>query len=259
MSILHRNSPTQTLLSCLKRTKRLEPLLLLLSLLLITFGVSLEAQAQEPHESIEDIRNMVKSAVAKHYNKNTPHSRVTTQVANLDARLRLAKCPHNKNIKINNRHKTGSNVSVRVSCNGQTPWSIFVPVKVSVFQEVATATRDIIKGEVLGEGDLVVQERNTSSLGFGFAKNTQALLGKAATRNIAAGHAIRLTHVSNPIVVKRGDKITLQSNRRGLAVHATAIAISKGKVGDQIRVKNKQSQRIIEAFVTAPGKAVAKL
>lgn len=250
----------------LQRSLRIYQLIkmMLLSLLLSIFAthstIALAETASPPSfEDVENIRQEVTKMLQDHYAQHVENTRIEINVANLDNRLKLAKCEKTKKIKMNGSKKHNNNMSVRVSCKGQSPWSIFVPVKIETYQKVAVTTRDIFKDEVLTRSDITTQERSVGNIGFGFAKKIEPLIGNAVTRNIAAGSIIKLSQISEPIVVNRGDKITLESTTSGLTVAASAIAMSNGKVGDQIRVKNQHSKRVIEAFVTAPGKAVANL
>ncbi|WP_054113354.1 flagellar basal body P-ring formation chaperone FlgA [Marinagarivorans algicola] len=210
-------------------------------------------------ENIEQIRNKVAHMLKQHLHDTIKQARIEVSVAKLDPRLKLAKCDIPSTMKINGSKKRTRNMTVRISCNGQSPWSIFVPAKIDIYQTVATTTRDIYKGEILSVNDIATQERNTGNFGFGLAKTAAPLIGNTVTRNIAAGSVIRLSHISKPIVIKRGDKLTLESGTQGLAVAATVIALSKGKEGEQIRVKNTQSKRIIDAFVIAPGRVTSRL
>lgn len=211
------------------------------------------------YEDIESIRHDVAKMLEEHYAQSKDDTRIEINIANLDSRLQLARCAESKTMKINSSKRFASNISVRISCQGQAPWSIFVPVKIDFYQKVAVTTRDIFKDEIITTADVTLQESNISNTGFGFAKKIEPLIGHAVTRNLTAGSIVRLSQISDPVVVNRGDKITLESSISGLTVAASAIAMSKGKVGDQIRVKNQQSKRVIEAYITAPGKAVANL
>lgn len=218
-----------------------------------------DAPDSSKYEDIDAMRTQVKDILSKHYSSVIQDAQLDIKVSRLDPRLKLAKCSESKNIKVNGNQTKTANISVRVSCNGESPWSIFVPARIDVLQEVVTATRDIYKGTILKADDLSLTVRNTSNLGFGYAKSTTGLIGNAVTRNISSGGVIRLNHVSEPIAITRGDKITLEAGNGGLSVATSAIAMSDGKVGEQIRVKNAQSKRVIEAFVVAPGRAVANL
>ena len=210
-------------------------------------------------EDVEQLRNQIKREVVKHYQEQMKSSEISISVSQLDPRLRLALCSTPKNIKINGAHQRAANISVRISCNGDAPWSIFVPVKIDIFQEVVIATRDMFKGDVLGGADIGIEKRNITTLGFGYTQLADELIGNQVTRNIAAGSAISLSQISKPMAISRGDKVILESGRKGLVVATAVIAMGDGHVGDQIQLKNPQSNRIVEAYVVAPGRAAANL
>lgn len=229
---------------------------------LLIAGSIVSAQALEDNSTFEDIsslREQVSQALQQEFGNINADADINISVSQLDQRLKLAKCTQPKEFKLNGTQRRTRNVSVRVSCNGDSPWSIFVPAQIEVFQEVVVTTRDILKGEQLGTSDLTLAKRDTHDLGFGYIGEIDQLVGKELTRNIPAGYALRLAHVSEPNAVSRGDKITIEAGRGGLIVASTGIAMSDGKVGDQITVKNAQSKRVIEAYVVAPGRVAANL
>lgn len=234
---------------------------IILFTLLIT-GSIVSVQALEDNstfENISSLRDQIAAAIAQEFDSIDADADINISVSQLDQRLQLAKCIQPKEFKLNGTQRRTRNVSVRVSCNGDSPWSIFVPAQIEVFQEVVVTTRDILKGEQLGASDLTLAKRDTHDLGFGYIGEIDQLVGKELTRNIPAGYALRLIHVSEPDAVNRGDKITIEAGRGGLIVASTGIAMNDGKVGDQITVKNAQSKRLIEAYVVAPGRVAANL
>lgn len=227
--------------------------------LLLSIG-AVQADSTAPEfENIEALREQVAKVLNLEFVDVYPGAEVNISVSQLDTRLKLAQCSQAKDIKLNGSQRRTRNVSVRVSCNGDSPWSIFVPAQIAVLQDVAVTTRDILKGEQLTPADLTLAKRDTSNLGFGYVDSVKALIGKEVTRNVPAGHALRLAHVSEPNAVSRGDKITIEAGSGSLVVASTGIAMSDGKIGEQITVKNAQSKRIIEAYVVAPGRVAVSL
>lgn len=223
--------------------------------------LSFASQAEDSgtFEDIQELRAQVGSALEFEFGNINPDADINISVSQLDSRLKLAKCTLPKDFKINGTQRRTRNVSVRVSCNGDSPWSIFVPAQIEVFQDVVVTTRDILKGEQITDADVMLAKRDTSNLGFGYVGELTQLIGKEVTRNVPTGYALRLAHVSEPNAVNRGDKITIEAGSGGLIVASTGIAMSDGKVGEQITVKNAQSKRVIEAYVVAPGRVAANL
>lgn len=219
-------------------------------------------QGEQIFEDINQLRDILEKKVIAHYQSQnivTPEATLTAKASNLDNRLKLTRCSTPKTIKVNAHQKYSSTVSVRIRCEGKSPWSIFVPVQVEMKLPIAIAVTDIQKGHILNPGDIAIEIRSIRSHRFGFSDNKEDLVGQAATRHITSGTVIQKLHLAKPIAVKRGDRLKLQANRGSLSVTTSAIAMSKGRVGERIRVKNPQSNKIIEAMITAPGHAVASL
>jgi flagella basal body P-ring formation protein FlgA len=79
------------------------------------------------------------------------------------------------------------------------------------------------------------------------------VLGLQARRVLAAGQAFRSDDVRRPIVVTKGQTVTMQFAVPGVELMAMGRAMSEGGVGDTVTVQNPVSYRMISAIVTAPG------
>jgi len=77
--------------------------------------------------------------------------------------------------------------------------------------------------------------------------------GMQARRVLGAGQALRGTDVRRPIVVNKGQVVTMTFSAPGVEVTATGRAMSEGGVGDTVTIQNPASYRMISATVTAPG------
>jgi flagella basal body P-ring formation protein FlgA len=62
-----------------------------------------------------------------------------------------------------------------------------------------------------------------------------------------------------PLVIKRGDTVSMEANIGGITVKTSGTAISDGRIGQQIRVKNNQSARVINAKVIGSGQVQSVL
>ncbi len=80
--------------------------------------------------------------------------------------------------------------------------------------------------------------------------------GLVAKRRLPANSVIRpqmIGPVRSPIIVKRNQSVLIKIDRLGLLVTAMGSAMQEARVGDFIRVKNIDSQRIIVAKVNEDG------
>ncbi len=196
----------------------------------------------------------VKEVYASRFSPQSLDNNVEILPSNLDARLNLKPCDSVLEKRITSAAIMAHNITVKVSCTGTNRWTIYVPVTVNIYQEVAVASRNLGRGVQISESDIMMTKTNVAQAGTGYFDNAKALLGMEVKRHLRAGDTITANQLTAPTVIKRGEQVALESNVAGIQVVATAKALSNGQLGAPIRVQNTQSKRIIEAFVTAPGR-----
>lgn len=225
----------------------------LLLLCATTLGLSQSANAQAAIENIAQIQSQVAQFLTDEYTK-THAVKVEVKVGNLDSRLRLVRCDKNLSFNLKDPLDSGGNVSVQVSCKGSTSWTILVPALAKVYRSVAVASRTLQRGEVVGEGDLTTEVKDVSEFRLGYTLVPDAIVGKEVKFTVNKGEAFRNSALDAPLVIKRGDAVTMEAAAGEISVKTNGTAVTDGRIGQQIRVKNNQSARIINARVVAAGK-----
>ena len=70
-------------------------------------------------------------------------------------------------------------------------------------------------------------------------------------RTLGAGEALRLSDTRLALLVKKGDAVVISVGRPGaVQVSAAMTALESGRVGEQIKVRNNESGRVVEGIVT---------
>jgi flagella basal body P-ring formation protein FlgA len=87
----------------------------------------------------------------------------------------------------------------------------------------------------------------------GVPTRMEEVKGMQARRVLAAGQAFRGDDVRRPIVVTKGQMVTMQFDAPGVQLSAMGRAMSEGGVGDNVTIQNPASYRMISAIVVAPG------
>jgi flagella basal body P-ring formation protein FlgA len=118
---------------------------------------------------------------------------------------------------------------------------------------VVVPNRDIARGEVIGESDLVYGTIPANTVFSGIATSVDALKGMEARRMLRAGEIVRLDDVRHPVVVAKGSIVTMTFEAPGVTLTASGRAMGEGGVGDTITVQNPASFRQISGVVTGPG------
>ncbi len=222
------------------------------SVLMLLLIQSVSASDNDPGEAIRSQVHAHVTEMLKQVYPNTDFTEnVNIDVGNLDARLRLPACNGQLAPRIHSPKPYGSNITVKVSCLGDQRWSVFVPVRLDIHVMAVVASRAIGRGERVTDADVHLARVNTSS---DYVEDPARVVGMTARRPLRAGEVVKPTWVEAPIAVERGAAVALEAVRGGITVTAVGTAMANGHVGDQIKVRNTQSNRVVDGRVIAPGK-----
>lgn len=226
-------------------------------LLILLFGlVCLASQAVVASVSSDDIVTAIQPFMDRHTEQLTSdhggQSRIDYEIRSLDSRLALAACATPLVIE-NKSAGTIGRINLKVSCEAQARWSIYVPVEVSLFKLVVISAIPVAKGDTLDSGHLDLREMNVSRLNGTYYSDFADVVGMQARRPLKADRPVIAQHIEPPVIIKRGESVLMTATSSGLVVKIPGIALKNGRKGQQISVRNKQSNRIVEAIVKAPG------
>jgi flagella basal body P-ring formation protein FlgA len=118
---------------------------------------------------------------------------------------------------------------------------------------IVVPAHDIARGDVIGESDLTYATVDGSVLMSGVPTKMDEIKGMQARRVLGAGQAFRSDDVRRPIVIIKGQTVTMQFAAPGVELSAMGRAMSEGGVGDTVTIQNPASYRMIAATVIAPG------
>lgn len=103
---------------------------------------------------------------------------------------------------------------------------------------VVAASRPIQKGDILRATDVsLTQVKSKRNDDFVF-DSIEDVIGKQATRPIAIGHAIDSRHVRRPLLVRRGEVVTVYARSAGIQVRTNGRALEDGSQGDLVSVES---------------------
>ena len=120
---------------------------------------------------------------------------------------------------------------------------------VDVFEELVCASRNLSKGEIIGQDDLFLRRKNTSKRSTTVLTDMRKALGLMAKHNIRKNTFIKEWMVERPPVVNKGDVVTILAELEGLRVTVPGRTLEKGHLGESIRVQNVMSLKKIYARV----------
>ena len=118
---------------------------------------------------------------------------------------------------------------------------------------IVVPAHDIARGDTISENDLTYAMVDGAALMSGVPTRMEEVKGMQARRVLVAGQPFRGDDVRRPIVIIKGQTVTMEFDAPGVQLTAMGRAMSEGGVGDTLTVQNPVSYRMISAIVIAPG------
>lgn len=127
--------------------------------------------------------------------------------------------------------------------------NVYVPFRVVRKTKVFVLTDNARRGDTITEN--LVAARDTILHGHNsvYPVRVDDILGKVLKRNAVAGTVITASLLDDPILIQKGEMVTIIVENRRLLVQAKGKALEKGRMGETIRVKNVSSEKEIFAKV----------
>jgi flagella basal body P-ring formation protein FlgA len=171
----------------------------------------------------------------------------------LDARLQLAPCGHALET-FSAPGRGAGRTTVGVRCTLPKPWTLYVPVQVKASLQTVVLREAMPRGSVLSSADLAVSLRPAETLYGEHLSSVAAATGKQLRRDLKAGAPLRLSMLTDPQAIARGQSTQLLSVVNNIEVVMNGTALSGGSAGDTIKVRNNTSGRQLEGVVTLDGR-----
>jgi flagella basal body P-ring formation protein FlgA len=118
---------------------------------------------------------------------------------------------------------------------------------------IVVPARDIARGEVIADSDLTFGTVPGSALMSGTLTSMAAVAGMETRRVLRAGEVLSAADLRRPIVVNKGQTVTMTFEAPGVDLTAMGRAMSEGGIGDTVTIQNPASFRMVTAVVTAAG------
>lgn len=118
--------------------------------------------------------------------------------------------------------------------------------------EVAAPNRAIAIDEVIGADDIEKIKLPRERLPADAITDASDLIGKSARHLLRADQPLRVGDVQQPLVVRKGDLVTIEIRTPNMELSAQGKALEDGALGAAVRVTNTQSNRVVETVVAGP-------
>lgn len=180
-----------------------------------------------------------------------PDADIEVSVAAFDQRLQLAACDE---LQVEARgSRVAGRIPVALKCLAPSPWSAFLSGEVKIHAPVLVTTQPLPRGTMLSAADLELQNQDISALRAMPLRDPQAATGLQLKRALGAGSVLYLSQIEQPLAVRRGEKVTVLAVRGAVQISVPGESLEDGRRGEQIRVRNRSSQKTIQVWVVGRG------
>lgn len=137
-------------------------------------------------------------------------------------------------------------------CNDTPGWRFEYVVRARVTAMVAVAAAPIAAGEAMSDAQVTIERRDISNIADPITTPEEAV-GQMSRRMLRPGDILRSGQLSSPILVKRGDAVTMVARRDGVEVSTAGEALDSGAQGAVVRVRNAGSGQVVRMRVAGSG------
>ncbi len=210
--------------------------------------------AQATAQTLQNISQL--EAAANHWlEQELSHQpgRYEARLSNLDSRLRLAACASPLMVEVQGDNELRGRVNLKVSCLDKS-WFVYLTADIAYYMKVVVAQTDLPRKANLTASMLSLTEVDVSRVRGDYFTDLAELQGVTLRNRVRAGDVISSNNLLATDAINRGEQISIVATNGTLSVRMSGEALDSGKVGDQVRVRNLQSGRVIRALVVGRGR-----
>lgn len=208
---------------------------------------------------VEELRQAIKKFAQQHYAASFPRALIKVEINGRLNGLRNRECGEIIELHAPRHLNRSGNILINVSCSFPQKWKAFVPAAVDVSQEVIVAVGPIARDMPINASNTKTKRINLDSFRDQYITDLKQAQGMVARRTFRDGQIIRTDQITRPVLVKRGDKVLILADAGQTQVKMFGTALSAGRQGEQIKVRNSSSSRVIFGQITQSGQVRVNL
>jgi flagella basal body P-ring formation protein FlgA len=133
---------------------------------------------------------------------------------------------------------------------------VWAKVRISLEHPVVVAAEDLVPGRPVEARQIKVVRLEQPLPGRTLLETPESVVGNVVSRRVPAGQPLESSLVRKPEDISRGESVQMRVVNGAAYVSFEGIAVSGGRTGDTILVRNPASKRIVRGVVEAKGKVV---
>lgn len=120
---------------------------------------------------------------------------------------------------------------------------------VKAYNPVVMSRKQLKKGDVLQKTDVYAVLADATKIPKGAYKNEEAVIGKPLSRSIGVNLAITESMLQEAPLLKKGQKVMLVIDAPGLTVKAVGALNQNAAIGNQVKVVNLVSHKVVTGLL----------
>ncbi|WP_369857178.1 flagellar basal body P-ring formation chaperone FlgA [Candidatus Thalassolituus haligoni] len=168
----------------------------------------------------------------------------------------LPACSQALNIELARPLQPGRN-GVELRCASPW-WQQFVAVELHVMESVAILTQAARSGDSTASASIQFVQQDLGNLQQGYIRNPEQLQDMEFRRNLRPGTVITPDMLISKLLIERGALVRIHLQRGAIQLQTEGDALSQGRKGDTIRVRNRRSGKTLTAEVIGPGEVTIR-
>ncbi|PCS21960.1 flagellar basal body P-ring formation chaperone FlgA [Candidatus Enterovibrio escicola] len=182
------------------------------------------------------------------------HGELNVQAGNIDSRLHLSNCPFALDVSVPGRQTLNKSVTVLVRCPNNA-WQVYVPTQISLLTPIVVARRPLDRGITLTNDDLTIQLVDARFQRGQTYTDTVSIIGSRIKRVVGIGQPVQGNDIC---MVCRSDEVMITASSNGLNIITKGTALGDGALGEQIKIRNSKSNKIVDATIISVDQVTVK-
>ncbi|WP_105254920.1 flagellar basal body P-ring formation chaperone FlgA [Pseudoalteromonas sp. T1lg75] len=177
-----------------------------------------------------------------------PQQELQVKAIDLDARIGSRHCAQEPELSTASEPPFNRQVTVQLKCPEPALWTQYVHVRIDKLSPIVVANSHIARGQIIAATDVSTELRPQHFVRARYVEAPDLVIGSRSKRTIRQGLPINLNQLC---MVCKGDSVTIVAKINGLTIKTSGEALEDGGLGENIRVRNRKSGRLLSAQVTA--------
>ncbi|MGC6096680.1 flagellar basal body P-ring formation chaperone FlgA [Citrobacter portucalensis] len=146
-----------------------------------------------------------------------------------------------------------SRIRIDVHCDEGQGWDMTVTVKPDIYLPVVVARQGLERGHVVATDDVVIKKLNISNTRGNYVTQPDDVMGLTVKRRVHKLQPIAMNQLDSPVLVERGQRVMMIAEQGGVQAKTVGEAMKKGRKDEMIKVKNENSEQVVNAIVAGRG------